>query len=122
MSDNGFSFGRNDMDKITSRVSGSPNLGIDNNVINNPIGMHIALITNAGDMHSLWLPYPPEGKYTFPEHSDSTVSEMLFFEAVDNKWIANCVYPFHFSFLGGKITYLLELADRCIYTIEKFDE
>lgn len=97
-----------------SESTSNPN----NNIISNSIGLHIALMSDTGIMHSLWLPYPPDGKYILSEHEDKAISEMLYFEAFDNKWIVNCIHPLHFRLSENKIAYSLELTDRCIFSIE----
>lgn len=92
------------------------------NEIENSIGMHTVLLTYTGEMNTIWLPYEAEGKYSFSGDSEDGTEEFLYFEFVDNRWMANCIQPAHFVLPEEKICYSLELTDRCIYEIELLDQ
>jgi len=86
--------------------------------IENRIGYEVYFMSRGGNMTSLWLPVPAEGRRFFSDSTDPNF-ESVYFEAVDGRWYAfaglGCYIK---SGLNVGVGYSeIELVDKCIFSI-----
>lgn len=84
--------------------------------IAHPIGMNLMLMSVRGAMQTLYLPYPPKGRYSFLEDAP------VFLEAADGKWVARGAENARMSERMGNSVFYAEMYHQCMIPIKKEDD
>lgn len=92
---------------------------VNTNQPDNAIGMYVVMMLKSGQMKSLWLPEPPEGKFRFESASGEKNSHDFYFEARHGKWYAYSPQKDYFKNRLGETCSVVEVIDKCVFFLKE---
>lgn len=129
MNPTNFFFAQNDLLSEKSEKTSTSNHYFDRTTderdfeVVNPTGTQVFLLSESeGELKSLWLPEPPEGKYFFEDNFGTSIKDLLYIEERSGKWSAHCNRPLHFKDVSGEIRYIESIYDKSLYQLECFSK
>ena len=84
--------------------------------------LEVVLVSDKGDLKTLLLPDPSQGKYGFESPLDDDIAKDVYIEAKDNNW---WMYGSEKIIIKGKnneISSQVVISDECLYAIERGSE
>lgn len=84
--------------------------------VEDPQGMDLTLLSVGGLMQTLYLPYPPKGRYYFPEDAP------VYFEAAEDTWMARCRGEARLGDEQGRRVSDGLLSHQCMYPVWEKEE